>query len=428
MTIINCDNNNKKNDDDKNIILDKSVNFFQSILEKILIPRSVNSAGHETVRQYIKNTLRDLNSRWHIEEDVFRTRTPAGQVKFQNIIATYVPEFGCIRSKSSLKRTILACHYDSLKSSLVKGHNNTDINQVERFTGATDAAVSCSMMIYLAYTMNDHLEKHWLHHFNSNRTIQLNTLQLIFFDGEEIIRSEQNALRRNKRRYKSKSPQSDSLFGSKHLANKWEKITNKIHEQRKRFATLANMTNMKRSSRYLLCDGQDSISAKQRLIDIQNENQNKKKNGKITEVLIISPQDYHTIDGIQLFILFDLIGGSGSPRFYNTNLNTSQHFQQLIQIEKSYLQFNNEKKTAKSMSGGSNKVFFQQNPAFMVSFVRDDHLPFVIRNVPALHLIPHPFPRTWHSMDDNVDNLNFNSIGRFTNIMQLFLLNFFRPI
>lgn len=80
------------------------------------------------------------------------------------------------------------------------------------------------------------------------------------------------------------------------------------------------------------------------------------------------------------------------------------------------------------MSSGSNKVFFQQNPAFMVSFVRDDHLPFVIRNVPALHLIPHPFPRTWHSMDDNVDNLNFNSIGRFTNIMQLFLLNFFRPI
>lgn len=76
-------------------------------------------------------------------------------------------------------------------------------------------------------------------------------------------------------------------------------------------------------------------------------------------------------------------------------------------------------------NNNNNKIFFQQNPAFMVSFVRDDHLPFIIRNVPVLHLIPHPFPRTWHSMDDNIDNINFNSIGRFVIIIQLFLHNYF---
>nr|XP_027204843.1 glutaminyl-peptide cyclotransferase-like [Dermatophagoides pteronyssinus] len=443
-------NNNNKKKDDKNI-LDKSdlknliqniefdEKFFRSILDKILIPRSVDSTGHETVRQYIKNTLRDLNSRWHVEEDVFRTRTPAGQLKFHNIIATYVPEFGCVKSKSSLKRTILACHYDSLKSTLVKGGSTSNIDsQIEQqlqFIGATDAAVSCSLMLYLAHKMNDYLGKLWLNYSLSNRTVQLNTLQLIFFDGEEIIRSDPNIIR--SKRYKSKFPQTDSLFGSKHLANKWEKISNELNEQQNhRFNTTTNdinnnnVTITKRSRRYILCDGQNSkkLAKQQQMLQIQQQQQQNenpvmknKKNSKITEVLIISPQDYHTIDDIKLFILFDLIGGSSS-RFYNTNLNTSHYFQQLIQIEKSFVQFNNEtKKTSKSM----NKNLFQQNPAFMVSFVRDDHLPFIIRNVPVLHLIPHPFPRIWHSMDDNLDNLNFNSISRFVTIMQIFLLNYF---
>ncbi|KAH9421139.1 hypothetical protein DERP_010079 [Dermatophagoides pteronyssinus] len=435
MTIIDCDdnNNNNKKKDDKNI-LDKSdlknliqniefdEKFFRSILDKILIPRSVDSTGHETVRQYIKNTLRDLNSRWHVEEDVFRTRTPAGQLKFHNIIATYVPEFGCVKSKSSLKRTILACHYDSLKSTLVKGGSsssssstNSQIEQQLQFIGATDAAVSCSLMLYLAHKMNDYLGKLWLNYSLSNRTVQLNTLQLIFFDGEEIIRSDPNIIR--SKRYKSKFPQTDSLFGSKHLANKWEKISNELNEQQNhRFNTTTNDIN----------NNNVTITKRSRhstTTTTQNENpvMKNKKNSKITEVLIISPQDYHTIDDIKLFILFDLIGGSSS-RFYNTNLNTSHYFQQLIQIEKSFVQFNNEtKKTSKSM----NKNLFQQNPAFMVSFVRDDHLPFIIRNVPVLHLIPHPFPRIWHSMDDNLDNLNFNSISRFVTIMQIFLLNYF---
>jgi hypothetical protein len=40
--------------------------------------------------------------------------------------------------------------------------------------------------------------------------------------------------------------------------------------------------------------------------------------------------------------------------------------------------------------------------------VQDDHLPFLSRGVPILHLISVPFPSVWHNVADDVAHLDRN--------------------
>lgn len=61
----------------------------------------------------------------------------------------------------------------------------------------------------------------------------------------------------------------------------------------------------------------------------------------------------------------------------------------------------------------------------MLSLVRDDHIPFQLANVPILHLIPHPFPKVWHRMDDDLSNVNYETVQRLATVLKLFLLNLF---
>lgn len=110
--------------------------------------------------------------------DSFTSETPIGNLPFKNIIATHNPE---------AKRFLdIACHYDS---KYFPGSN--------RFIGATDSAVPCSMMIQIAHSLKDDLEN------NKNDDL---SLRFIFFDGEEAFKSWSKA---------------DSLYGARHLANKW---------------------------------------------------------------------------------------------------------------------------------------------------------------------------------------------------------------
>lgn len=83
--------------------------------------------------QYIVDELRKLE--WLVELDTFKANTPHnGKLEFTNIIATYNPE--------SRRYLVLACHYDSkLFTEFV-------------FLGATDSAVPCAMLLYLAKSMN----------------------------------------------------------------------------------------------------------------------------------------------------------------------------------------------------------------------------------------------------------------------------------
>jgi glutaminyl-peptide cyclotransferase len=67
--------------------------------------------------------------------------------------------------------------------------------------GATDSAVPCAMMLHLAETMQAQLMEH------KNSPSMNVSLQFVFFDGEEAFNTWTST---------------DSLYGSRHLAKKWE--------------------------------------------------------------------------------------------------------------------------------------------------------------------------------------------------------------
>ena len=65
--------------------------------------RTADTANNTQVRNYIVNTMKNLN--WHVEEDSFTDQTPYGVKTFTNVIATKDPE--------ASRRVVVAAHYDS---------------------------------------------------------------------------------------------------------------------------------------------------------------------------------------------------------------------------------------------------------------------------------------------------------------------------
>jgi glutaminyl-peptide cyclotransferase len=47
--------------------------------------------------------------------------------------------------------------------------------------------------------------------------------------------------------------------------------------------------------------------------------------------------------------------------------------------------------------------------SWMGGLVQDDHLPFMARGVEILHLIPSPFPRVWHTAQDDGEHLDMDT-------------------
>jgi glutaminyl-peptide cyclotransferase len=116
---------------------------------------------------------------WHVGTDNFTDWTPVlGNLEFSNIIATLNPK--------AERYLLLSCHYDSKY-----------FKDMPEFVAAVDSAVPCAQMINLAYILKNHLD--------AKRTDL--SLKLVFFDGEEAF---------------AEWTDTDSLYGARHLAKKWE--------------------------------------------------------------------------------------------------------------------------------------------------------------------------------------------------------------
>lgn len=73
-------------------------------MSHILIPRVVGTPGHEDVRRYISDELRNMN--FHVEFDEFVDKVPIlGNLKFTNVIGYLNPHAD--------RYLALACHFDS---------------------------------------------------------------------------------------------------------------------------------------------------------------------------------------------------------------------------------------------------------------------------------------------------------------------------
>jgi glutaminyl-peptide cyclotransferase len=117
-------------------------------------------------------------------------------------------------------------------------------------------------------------------------------------------------------------------------------------------------------------------------------------------------------------VLLDLIG-SKNARFACSMPNTCGLNKRLRQIENTLLAGS----SLRNIDGGPASVFLN---TFRNSGVSDDHLPFMIRNVSVLHLIPISFPSTWHTNQDNEKHLNQDAILNFNRIMRVFVIDYLR--
>ncbi|XP_067875101.1 glutaminyl-peptide cyclotransferase-like protein isoform X2 [Heterodontus francisci] len=121
------------------------------------------------------------------------------------------------------------------------------------------------------------------------------------------------------------------------------------------------------------------------------------------------------IDSLDLFVLLDLLGVE-KPVFLNHFKNTARWFNRLVGIEKRL-----------------HKLGLLQVHPFEVTYfnehtyygpVEDDHIPFLRKGVPILHLISTPFPWVWHTMEDTAENLHPPTIENLCRILSVFLAEY----
>lgn len=133
------------------------------------------------------------------------------------------------------------------------------------------------------------------------------------------------------------------------------------------------------------------------------------------------------LDSIDLFVLLDLLGAANPsiPSYYK---HTNWAHRNLGRLQRAFrrTKATREKKKT-SVEGKEEEVvveestwFPQPGRYFLAGQIGDDHLPFFKRGVPVLHLIPIPFPNTWHKIIDDGDHLDMDAVHDWSIIMTAF--------
>lgn len=129
-----------------------------------------------------------------------------------------------------------------------------------------------------------------------------------------------------------------------------------------------------------------------------------------------SPYFTKTFPLQNVLVLMDLIG-STNARFVCTFKNTCVLNKRLREIEDKL----KSSSSLKAVQNGPATLFLN---TFRASQVADDHVPFLQRSVPVLHLIPSSFPEVWHTKFDDGQRLNQQSILNFSRVMRVFLVEY----
>ncbi|XP_051953311.1 glutaminyl-peptide cyclotransferase-like [Xyrauchen texanus] len=118
------------------------------------------------------------------------------------------------------------------------------------------------------------------------------------------------------------------------------------------------------------------------------------------------------LQAVDLFVLLDLLGGP-EPVIVNHFDNTARWFERLIDAEKRL------HKQGLLTSHPTEQIYFRKT--FFPAPVQDDHIPFLNRGVPVLHLIPTPFPQFWHTLDDTEERMDRPTVENLTRILAIFV-------
>lgn len=113
------------------------------------------------------------------------------------------------------------------------------------------------------------------------------------------------------------------------------------------------------------------------------------------------------LDRIDMFVLLDLLGAK-DPTIYSANPSTQKWYDRLVAIEETLVR------------GGlviPGKIFrgAQNLP------IEDDHIPFLRKGVPIMHLIAYPFPKVWHTMGDDASVVDLKTVEKLNKIFRIFV-------
>jgi len=127
---------------------------------------------------------------------------------------------------------------------------------------------------------------------------------------------------------------------------------------------------------------------------------------------------YHTaLSSITLFLLLDLLGATDPkvPSYFKT---THWAYQRLAGIE-------SRLRSLSLMQSSPPHSFLteadKKDDRFMGWMVQDDHIPFMARGVEVLHIIPTPFPRVWHEINDDGEHLDIPTIEDWAKMVTAFV-------
>lgn len=114
------------------------------------------------------------------------------------------------------------------------------------------------------------------------------------------------------------------------------------------------------------------------------------------------------LNSIELFVLLDLLGSSEPLPIPSWMQNTHWSYQHMAELEQRLRKLglfkSDSKQTWLTEKDKKNDAYFQQWA------MQDDHIPFVARGVPTLHLIPQQFPTQWHKMGDDAKYLDIPTV------------------
>lgn len=123
------------------------------------------------------------------------------------------------------------------------------------------------------------------------------------------------------------------------------------------------------------------------------------------------------LSSIDLFLLLDLLG-SPNPRIPSYFKTTHWAYAHMAALE-TRMRASNIFLSHESSPGS---WFYEaKKPVHAAGFmVQDDHVPFLARGVEVLHVIPTPFPRVWHTMEDDGEHLDMQTVKDWAYLVTAF--------
>ncbi|KAI4139390.1 MAG: hypothetical protein L6R39_006309 [Caloplaca ligustica] len=129
---------------------------------------------------------------------------------------------------------------------------------------------------------------------------------------------------------------------------------------------------------------------------------------------------HNALSTISLFVLLDLLGAQNPnvPSYFKT---THWAYRKMADLERRLRSLSLFESVSKGASKRDTSPFLpdfdKKGDRWLGGAIEDDHIPFMDRGVEVLHLIPTPFPRVWHTREDDGAHLHIPTVRDWSKLI-----------